>query len=184
MHNHYVDILVQLAGIKNPIEQPTNRDWGDVERDFGYKFPIDFKNLVSRLGSGSFGCGLALQNPCASYKHKKLSRESLVIHRSMIADLEKSISIKIFPSAGGMVLIASLDRQDFYLAPDSPLSKSLSKLVWLNIDTGELKLIGLTFSQFIHDLYKRLINEPWADELRNYFWGNERWPLFTPIKNK
>ncbi len=178
MPTDYVKELVRLAAVTKPREQPKADDWHKVETELGYEFPADFKTLVSGLGSGSFGCGLTLQNPCASIKHTRLSRESLTRHREMMLDLEQALGIALYPSPGGMVLVASVDRQDFYFAPDKASAKRLTQLAWLNVDTEETKLLNSTFSQFIHDLYLGLTAEPWAEELRAYFW-REGAPFFS-----
>jgi len=179
MPTDYARELVRLAALTKPREQPKDADWRLIEAELGYELPADFKILVSGLGSGSFGCGLTLQNPCASIKHAKLSPETLLSHREPIRDLEQEVGIALYPSPGGMVLVASMDRQDFYLAPDKASAKSLTQLAWLNVDTEEIKLLNLTFSQFIHDLYLGLIDEPWAEEFRTYLWREGKAPFFS-----
>src|SRR3954469_6310141 len=94
----YVKELVRLAALARPREQPKDTDWRNVEAELGYEFPSDFKELVKQLGSGSFGFGLSLQNPCASIKHTRICRESLILHRKPIQDLERNHGIFLYPS--------------------------------------------------------------------------------------
>ncbi len=179
MLTDYASELVHLAAVRQPREQPKDEDWRLVENELGYELPADFKHLVSGLGIGAFGCGLALHNPCASVGHARLSRDALILHRESIRDLEQSLGIALYPSPGGMVLVASMDRQDFYLCPAKASAECLTQLAWLDVDTEEIKLLSSTFSQFIHDLYLGLLPEPWAKDLRTYFWREGKVPLFS-----
>ncbi|MCD6049339.1 MAG: cell-wall [Verrucomicrobia bacterium] len=159
--------------------RPDDKDWEIVEAELGYLFPSDLKRLLSVLGAGSFGCGLALQSPRARFESYKLSHETLTMHRESIQHLEDRMGISFYPDEGGMVLIASLDQQDFYLAPSSASSSVLGKLLWLDINTEEIVNIKLSFSEFIFLLYKGNWNGDRADELRDYIWKNGEVPFFT-----
>ena len=145
----YVKELVRLAALPRPREQPKDSDWRNVEAELGYKFPTDFKELVNRLGSGDFGCGVTLQNPCASIRHARICRESLILHREPIQDLEESLGISLYPSPGGVVLIASMDRQDFYLGPSNASSRSLDQLIWLDIDLEQVTKLTQLFPVYL-----------------------------------
>jgi hypothetical protein len=169
MANDYVIKAVQLARIQNPMLQPSAKDWVRLESEIGLTLPPDYKELVSSLGEGGFGCGLHLHNPCSLSEYVRLSNECLVMHHQFVCDLEEKTGYPIYPSAGGMVLIADIDRQAFYFKPDAT-GKRLEELVWLDIDTEEARLLPYTFSRFICDLYNGLIHEDWAEELRQYFW--------------
>jgi len=174
----YVSKVVKLAAVAMPCELPKMRDWEAVEAEIGFVFPSDFKALISRLGGGEFGSGFYLRNPCSSSEYVRLSRECLIRHREPICDLEGKLAFPLYPSAGGNVAIASIDRQDFYLQPDFS-GKRLDELVWLDIDLEEVRPLNYAIPQFIHDLYLGLITEPWAEALRESIWRGGREPFFT-----
>lgn len=174
----YVTEIAKLAEGTARLEQPTDRDWKAVEAELGLSLPDDYKALVSCLGEGDFGCGLHLRNPCSSSEYARLSRQSLEMHREPIRDLEEKLNFPLYPSTGGAVHLAGVDRQDFYLKPDSSGRHLGAHLVWLDIDTEEVRSLNYTVPRFIHDLYRGLIREPWAEQLRAYFWLQENWPFF------
>jgi hypothetical protein len=183
MATDYVSEVVRLAGGTMRYEQPSDEDWRAVETKLGLAFPSDYKALVSRLGEGDFGCGLRLRNPCSTSEYTRLSRESLVMHREPILDLEQKLNFPLYPSAGGLVVVASVDRQDFCLRPDITGKRLGELVVWLDIDTEEIRPLNYTVSQFIHDLYLGLIDEPWSEELRVYFW-REGEPFFNARRGR
>lgn len=178
MSADFTSEVVRLAAVSEPREQPTIHDWHALETDFGVKFAEDYKTLVSSLGSGHFGSGLALQNPRSSSKYTRLSREALSMRREWTRNLEEKLSIRFFPHPGGMVRIGGIDRQDFLLGLDSS-GKHLNELFWLDIDSDEIHWLGCSISRFIHDLYLGLLDASWAEGLRDYFWRGGSEPFFT-----
>lgn len=178
MPTDYVAEVVRLAGAAKTYEQPSEQDWSSAEKSIGCTFPTDYKRLVSALGEGEFGCGLHLRNPRSSSDLGRLTAESLRQHREPISDLEEKLSFPIYPSKDGHVVVGSIDRQDFYFKPAGE-GLLLPHVVWLDIDTEEVRHLRYTLPQFIHDLYLGLLHEDWAEELRVYFWRNGGEPFFT-----
>ena len=170
----YVRKIVELARVQQAYECPSEKNWLAVEAEIGLQFPPDYKALLCALGEGEFGFGLKLSNPCSSGDYR-LSKANLIIHREPIIDLEDKLGFPLYPNKGGHVVVASIDRQDFYL---KPTGKRLEKLVWLDVDMEEMRELDCTVSQFIHDLYLGLIDEPWAEELQAYFWRDGQEPFF------
>jgi hypothetical protein len=178
MPDDYVQKLIELAGSIQPIEQPGAQDWAHVERELDLEFPSDFKASVSALGTGHFGVGLYLRNPCASSEYIRLSHGALVAYREMSAGAARDSHIALYPDLRGAVAIGGIDRQDFLLRPDAA-GKSLKHLVWWDLDTEKVRELELSVSQFVHDLGQGIIQEDWAVELRNYFWRAGTAPFFT-----
>lgn len=179
----YVDEVLKLSAVKNPIGCPTPADWVRVEAETDRTFPANFKTLVTSLGTGCFGAGLSLRNPLFRTGYGGLSHAALIKYRESISDLVASSNMLFYPAAQGLVNISNMDRQDFLLRPDTRgrILKE-AELIWWSIETGEVKELHLSLPQFIHDLYFGLIKEPWSDELRTYFWRNGALPFFTPSK--
>jgi len=100
------------------------------------------------------------------------------MHREPIVDLEIELGFPLYPSVDGNVLIGSIDRQDFYLQPDSS-GKRLKTLIWLDIDLEKVRPLQYTVSQFIHDVYLGTIPQAWAEELRRYIWRDGNAAFFT-----
>jgi hypothetical protein len=171
--------LLKLASVEKTFERPTEKDWQKVEGELGVRFPSDYKMLVSALGSGCFGCGLNLRNPISSSEYTRLSSASLAMHREMIADVEDRLDFPLYPNQNGAVIVAGIDRQDFYFCPDRRTQR-LSELVWFDLDAEQVTPLKHTFSRFVHDLYVGSIDAAWAQELRDYIWRGEREPLFKP----
>ena len=177
----YVKEIINLAGVTNPLETPVLADWLQAEADIGLVFPEDFKTLVTALGTGSFGVGIYYRNPVASSEYVLLSRAALIRYREPISDLELSGTVRLYPSKLGLVNIASMDRQDFLLRPDRS-GKHLSDLVWLDVETRQMRDLNVSFCQFMHDLYFEKVPGKWAKELREYFWPSSSVAFFTPWK--
>ncbi len=179
MTKDYVKLLLELAGRFTPVEQPTSKDWKSLEGELGIELAADFKTLVSAFGAGEFGSGLDLKNPCASASRQHLSRGSLLAHREMMEGLIEEFGVQLYPDPEGLVLIASMDRQDFLLRLDGK-SKRLERLVWWNMDTEEITDLETSFSEFLYELYFGRVSHEWAEELREYIWRNGNVPFFTP----
>ena len=178
MLNNYVNILVKLAKLHNPVASPMAEDWKRIDTEFGFSFPQDYKDLVTRFGSGEFGVGLCFRSPIDSSEYNILSPEAVVQHFEPIVDMKENAKLALYPDRFGAVIIGSIDRQDFLLRPDKA-GKELAELLWWDIDTGKVKELNMSISRFVHDLYLGKIHEEWAVELRDYIWRNGTAPLFT-----
>jgi len=174
MPTDYVQEVVKLAAPVNPTEQPSHQDWQTVESELGLEFPADYKALVSALGSGRFGDGLALRNPRASSGYIRLSRDALLEFQRLMTEAKWEVDVSLYPKTGGFVSIGHVDRHAFLLHPDQG-GRLLDQIVWWDQDYKEIKDLGMSISRFIHDLYVGQIREEWAERLRQYFWrGGER----------
>ena len=178
MPTDYVNILIKLAEVRNPVESPKANDWNKIEADFGFSFPQDYKDLVTSFGSGEFGVGLCFRSPIDASEYNILSPEAVVRHFEPVIDMKEDAKLQLYPDPFGAVVIGTIDRQDFLLRPDKT-GKKLVDLVWWDIDTGEVKELEMSISRFVHDLYCGKLHEAWAIELRDYIWRNGTAPLFT-----
>jgi len=179
MPKDYVRLLLELAGPFTPLEKPTPDDWRSLESELGLEFPPDYKALVSAFGAGNFGSGLELKNPRASAASMHISRGTLLAHREMMDGLIEEFGVPLYPDPRGLVLIGSLDRQDFLLRPDDK-GRRLEQLVWWNLDTEEVSDLKTPISEFLYELHFGRVSHEWADELRQYVWRNGTVPFFTP----
>ncbi len=152
MTKDYVKLLLEVAGRFRPVEQPTPEDWKSLDAELGVELAPDFKALVSAFGAGEFGSGLDLMNPCASASRQHLSRGSLLAHREMMEGLIEEFGVQLYPDPEGLVLIGSMDRQDFLLRPDGK-GKRLERVVWWNMDTEEITDLETSFPEFLFELY-------------------------------
>jgi hypothetical protein len=177
MPRDYVAEIIKLAQPLRPVEQPTPLDWERVEQELGLLLPSDYKALVTALGSGEFGAGLSLKNPASSSECVRLSSDTLSHYRQTVLFLEERMEIKLFPTPQGLVLIGGIDRQHLLFRPTAN-SKSVSRLVNLDHEYELTREVGLSLSQFIHDLYLGRIHSDWANQLRASVWINDATPFF------
>jgi len=173
----YISEVLKLASVEQPTEQPTPADWNALELELNLTFPSDFKSLVSALGTGKFGDGLTLSNPCASPNCGLISKAVLIDYRDLLADMAKEAHISLYPDISGLVLIGSIDRQNLLLRPDK--SRTLGELVWWDIDQDSTKDLSMSITQFIHDLYRGKIDGEWAEMLQRYVWRQGSVPFFS-----
>ena len=183
MDTDFVALARELAQVKHPVNLPSSGDWKSLEAELRYAFPSDFKRLLEVIGEGTFGCGLNLRSPGSSSEYTQLSRESIIAHHELIADLEERIVLPIYPTDDGMVVIGGIDRQEFFFKP-SNADKIMDQLIWLNLDTEEVRFLPHTISQFIVELYRGNIGEAWETELRDYIWRRGKEPFFRPNQSR
>ena len=176
---NFVEELLKLIGPVRTVENPPYHAWETVEAAIGFKFPADFRQLVSALGTGRFGVGLYLRNPTASSDYIRLSKDELLRFRELMDHLARGTGLALFPERGGLISVGGIDRQLFLLRP-IPAEARVEGLVWWDTDSDSAKELPMTISQFIHDLYLGRIHEEWAVRLQQYFWRNGTAPLFTP----
>jgi hypothetical protein len=86
----YVNELAKIASFQNVVESPSSTDWMRIEKHLNLEFPDDYKDLVSKFGTGCFGVALYLKNPVASSEHVVLSHERIIHHFNTILDLKEA----------------------------------------------------------------------------------------------
>jgi hypothetical protein len=179
MNDPYFPKVLQLAGVTQPVEQPTESDWSAVERDLRLVLPEDLKQLVTQLGHGHFG-EFWLLNPRSPSEFIRFSRESALWFTDAIGPVVKEAGISLYPQVNGFLRIGSAgNRMDLLLSPGSA-SGSPYKLMWLDQDyyaDGVHKLESM--SSFLHDFYHGLIPDEWARVDRELVWGPSE-PFFLP----
>lgn len=176
----YSKEVIELAQVDKPFAQPTAKAWAIAERDTGLKFPSDYKKLVSTLGTGRFGVAFHLRNPALTWsRHLYLSKQSLSEFERLLAETTRAANVALYPRLGGLIHIGGMERQLFFWRPNR--DQLTNRIVWLDVDSDETMEIEMSITQFIYRLYRGLIDEKWAEELRNYIWF-ERCAFFTPSK--
>jgi hypothetical protein len=181
MSDPYFPKVLQLAGITQPLEQPTESDWRAIESDLRLVLPEDLKQLVTQLGHGHFG-EFWLFNPRSPSEFTRLSRQTALEFKEDIAPVLKEAGISLYPQDNGFLRIGyANNRMDLLLRPDSP-SGSPYQLIWLDEDyyaEGVHKLDTMSISRFLHDFYLGLIPDDWARIDRELVWGPKE-PFFLP----
>lgn len=183
MQRDYSKELIELAHVGEPFAQPTAKAWTNAERNTGLKFPSDFKKLISSIGHGQFGVALVLRNPAFNdidfYRRCSLSKPVLKEFKEVLAYPEKQAKVTFYPDPEGLVSIGKMERQLFFWKPDRS-GRLANGIVWLDVNLDRVMDIDMSITQFIHHLYLGLIQEEWAEELRNYIWFG--CPFFTPAE--
>jgi hypothetical protein len=113
-----LDDLVKLIGLPAkpvdavPADSPA---WRDVEFRLSLEFPVDYKHLIAKLGTGSFADFLHVLNPFSSNHNLHLERAA---HRILGATHEirrsspDDIPFAIFPETCGLFPWAITDNGD------------------------------------------------------------------------
>ena len=179
MAKDFVKRVLELASVSQPKQAPTPKAWDAAEADLGVRLPSDFKTIVSGLGEGHFGVGLALRNPSSSSEYLQLSRKALLDFREDVSDAEESSGVSLYPNDDGLVVIAGIDRQQFLAGPDASKPEGY-QLVWWDLDYERARDLNRSFAEFVCELYAGRIDEDWAAELRDYIWRGGKAPFFTP----
>jgi hypothetical protein len=171
----YLDWILQTADVRNPIEQPTSADWAIVERAFSIILPIDYKLLVSNLGSGRFGSvGLGLRNPASASPLGKFDPDSLVqYHRKLTALINPDV-LTLFPNVNGFLEIGTTPFGCALFIQPPKKEDAPYNLCWFDFDDPAGPPAGrfrnLSVCELIHHLYLGLFREPWAEEARDLIW--------------
>lgn len=88
-------------------------DWVQVEKKFGKELPSDYKLLISKYGSGSFGEFLYLLNPFSTldgYDYFQHVQEILDAYKEM--KKTENLDHDIYPSADGLYPFVVTDNGD------------------------------------------------------------------------
>jgi hypothetical protein len=169
MNDEYLQKVLELAHVVEPVEQPTAKDWEKVERDLGIGLPEDLKQLVTKLGNGNFG-EFCLLNPVSSCSYTQLTLQNVLEFGERVHRTAQRAGISLYPDRSGFLLIGvSGNRMELLLQPDSDCGWPY-KLKWLELDYSRAHSIDMNLSRFLHDMYRGLITEDWAQEARELIW--------------
>ena len=176
MAKDYLKEIVKLARVSQPKNVPTSKHWSRVEKEIGYVFPDDYKNLFLSLGEGHFGANLRFENPACPFEVNRLGHKLLIDHLEWFKGVEKSTSLKFYPDKEGLIFIGHIDRNDFFYQPKKG-TKKLSRIVWIDSDLNTVQHIGDPLMAFLYKLYmglypKDLFPNNALEDLRACIWHN------------
>jgi hypothetical protein len=173
-----LDDIIRAAAIEDPNDVPTPRDWTMVEGELGVALPSEYKELVSALGSGYFGCGLYLRNPVARLEGIRLTRSALLKLNGLLTGSAKKSALQLYPDPGGLIVAAGMDRQLLLIQAANVVSAV--GLIWWDLDLHKFVSVNMGLARFIYDVYRGQLHETWALQFREYVWRQSE-PFFTRL---
>lgn len=180
MNNDFVEKAVRLARITQAVDQPMPSDWERLEERLGRRLPHDFKDLVTRLGSGRFG-EFTLLNPASSVKHSRFCREQVMELRGYVEDVAQQIGLVLYPEANGFFHVGiGTHRMDLLMKVHLGAQDEYT-LSWLDEDRYLAHPVTTSVSQFLHDVYLGTYPESWTREIRELLWEPAA-PFFRPFQ--
>jgi len=107
-----IETLIKISpSPASPNETPG--DWVEVERKIGKELPSDYKSLIAKYGSGSFGGFLYLLNPFSKlegYDYFQHVQEILNAYKKL--KKTKNLAHDVYPSPEGLYPFAVTDNGD------------------------------------------------------------------------
>lgn len=122
--DHAAEILFRILPPPDaPIDQPGGGDWAAAELALGTALPPDFKDLVTRYGSGSIDSFLILLNPRSSrpaVRFGPAGESFLGGLREIRESLPDEVPFPIHPEPGGLLPWGTTDNGDIGYWVTSP----------------------------------------------------------------
>ncbi|MGW6442937.1 SMI1/KNR4 family protein [Lentzea sp. NPDC055074] len=165
----YVDEIIRLVGQDAGDFRP-ELDWKRVEREFGVRFPSDYRALMERFPSGCFRESVEVQNPVENAEELAHYRDRNAWQTETYADESNGyldeVPYRMFPEPGGLFLwghndaagtfwwitdsddpdtwrVAHCNRDDWWEHP-GPMSRVLHEIL---VSTGVDNLVRWDMSQ-------------------------------------
>lgn len=175
---------IELAGICRFTSRPSPGDWEVLPKELSGLIPENHKRLVNHFGSGHFGNDLYLLCPCG---HANVRLDASTHNRfiedysPMLKEIHLETWRKIFPSQGGMVLVAETTSRIAVLVDGGGQVVAL--------DLGSLMQLSfkVDFAEFICRLYEGDYRKAWDKDYRDWLaafrsslWSNPSRAFFTP----
>ena len=91
------ELLTFIAPPREP--RDTKGAWAEVEAALSIRFPVDFRELIQRYGTGEFFGGLLILNPFNQWCRRQITKE-LQNYRAMRDAME--LSLKLHPESPGL----------------------------------------------------------------------------------
>lgn len=179
----HVQRAVELAGNCRFTWLPSADDWDSLPQVLSECIPEGHRRLVNHFGSGHFGSDLYLLCPHGS-DNIKLDAGThdrfLIEYGPMLREIREDLWKEIFPSPGGMVLVAeNTSRIAIFL-------DARERTVVLDLGCPARFDFKVDFAEFICRLhgrnYARGWDADWVDEFRTSLWPNPSKPFFTPTR--
>jgi hypothetical protein len=175
----YLERVVALANVQDPVEQPSIQDWTRVEEDLAIALPGDYKALITRLGCGRFG-DLVLLNPASTSLDWNLNQKTLMdLQDGCIQSRAKEAGLLIFPKPDAYLPIGFTGFGRLLLVQLMPTMGANYGICWFDWEIPEALFLSISVSQFLHDLYLGVFDEEWARIDRDSIWESGAQPFFT-----
>jgi hypothetical protein len=168
----YLSTIIEIAAVATPIETPSESDWQKAEAELGLHLPLDYKALVSAIGSGRFG-NLGLRNPVEPHSVANFERESYVDFHNQIAEHTNEKTLRLFPKRNGFLHLGGTPFGCELFVRPSASGEPPYDLCWFNLDEEEGRFLKMSLSRFLHDLYLNHLDEDWAVEDREMIWEDD-----------
>jgi hypothetical protein len=178
----YTQKIIKLAKVQNPVNSPTSGHWDSIETELNIKFPEDYKDLVTRLGDGRFGDGLALKNPHPQSLYK-FDADAIRFFRKQRLPPRMLRKIKIFPEKDGWLYLTSIELTYLLLKPDIKHQGAFANVACYFSDADDSIIdLGVQISEFIYRLYEGEYQSELLTELTEANWDGRA--FFTPLGTK
>jgi len=178
MPDSWLSKAVDMAGQETVFQEcPDPKDWRRTEDDLELQLPKDYKEFVSKFGSGRFGDDFYLLNPCANGR-LQLSAERLHEFKQDISGFLNEMQCRLYPDRDGLLVIASTTSR-IHFALDTTIIPRESSLTMIDCGLLECEGMRLNLAELVCRLY--LDELDWAKELRRVIWTDPDAPFFTPF---
>jgi hypothetical protein len=175
--NPYIEAVIELANVPNPIERPTKSDWCVVEEQLRIVLPEDYKIIVSTLGNGRFG-GLALRNPVDRFSQNNFDRIEYTLWHSEMSQKVIRDNLHLYPAPGGFLHVGMTGFGCELFVHCASGEADAYEICWYDLDMGLSRIMHMSICQFLHDLYLKKLCYDWAEEERAMVWENNA-PFFV-----
>ena len=98
----------------NPVEVPSDKDWINVESQFGFDLPEDYKNFIQAYGSGRICKFMWIFNPVSKNENLNLE-DQIKLQLDVLSELQEYgevLPFKLYPEAGGLLPFGVTDNGD------------------------------------------------------------------------
>jgi hypothetical protein len=176
MCSTYLQSVIELSRVADPIEAPSADDWTKAEAELQVVLPWDYKALLSAVGSGRFG-EVAFLNPKSSSPYLILTRQQLLGFCDRVGATASNAGLSLYPDETGAVWIGTSPNGMELLF--RPHTNDEYGLYLLERDYDSYRTVDTTITQFLYQLYNGLRSETWTAEMRDLVWEPHE-KFFTP----
>jgi hypothetical protein len=136
---------------KRPLEVPTTEEWSSYEQRLRLGFPADYRQCISRYGTGRFDEFIWILNPRASNTYLNLFDQS---ERVLAGERELSekhgrtaVPFRLFPELGGLLPFGGTDNGDvlYWNTAEKPDRWTVVVNATRSFDYEEFKMNMTTF---------------------------------------
>lgn len=173
--------MTEISGLIKGLalfEQPQAGDWQKAEASLGLALPLDFKALVSQVGTGWFG-NLILFNPASRLPNVELVG-NIQACAEKVSLLRRDLDLPIFPESRGYVHLGhGTDRWDLLWRRTTGQP---ADLVWVDWDAGEYFPLSLPLPDFLVGAFRGRLVDARMRQLGGSVWFTGDREFFLPLQ--